>query len=234
MQTRRCWSLRTVSRSRRNKMDLVRQAPDDLSRFPETRTVCVSALEGTGLSDLEDAVLPGSAPGRGTSRNPSPQVNGRCVRLRSARMRSGSRRFLPRRVRTGSGCGTAQSARARLGEITERMSRRLLDSISGRFASQVNRRPCGQKQDMEKAIHWFRRDLRLTDNTALWNARKVSQVIRCSAGDDEFLARPDVGAPESGFCWSSQAAFRGIERSNGRLWCCAATRRRRFLRSRPK
>ncbi len=72
---------------------------------------------------------------------------------------------------------------------------------------------------MQKAIHWFRRDLRLTDNTALWNARQAArQVVPVFCWDDAYLARPDVGAPRVWFLLESLKRLSGaIECSNGRL-----------------
>lgn len=118
-----------------NKMDLVREAPDDMVRFPETRTVRMSALEGTGLSELEDAVLAGIGAGAGYFEE-SISASERQVRaLREALECVGG---------AADSCRAAcaldlaavqlQSARIRLGEITgEDVTEALLDSIFGTF-----------------------------------------------------------------------------------------------------
>ncbi len=72
---------------------------------------------------------------------------------------------------------------------------------------------------MRRAIHWFRRDLRLADNTALFRARsEAAQVIPVFCLDDHILSRPDVGAPR---VWFLLESLRELERKvasrNGRL-----------------
>ena len=48
---------------------------------------------------------------------------------------------------------------------------------------------------MKRVIHWFRRDLRLSDNTALFEAgRRAEQVIPVFILEDAFRTGPDVGA----------------------------------------
>ena len=45
------------------------------------------------------------------------------------------------------------------------------------------------------AIHWFRRDLRIMDNTALSEATKrAERVIPAFVLEDAFRTGPDVGA----------------------------------------
>lgn len=72
---------------------------------------------------------------------------------------------------------------------------------------------------MKKVIHWFRRDLRLEDNTALLAAgEKASQVVPVFCWDDEYLSRPDVGAPRVWFLRESLVELaEGIRKCNGRL-----------------
>ncbi len=118
-----------------NKMDLVRQAPDDLSRFPETRTVCVSALEGTGLSDLEDAVLAGIGAGAGYFEE-SISASERQVRTLDEALACvrGAADSCRAECALDLAAVQLQSARARLGEITgEDVTEALLDSIFGTF-----------------------------------------------------------------------------------------------------
>ena len=48
---------------------------------------------------------------------------------------------------------------------------------------------------MKRIIHWFRRDLRLHDNTALFEAcRQSEHVIPVFIFEDAFRTGPDVGA----------------------------------------
>ena len=48
---------------------------------------------------------------------------------------------------------------------------------------------------MKTVLHWFRRDLRVSDNTALYEAeRREEQVIQVFVIEDAFLTGPDVGA----------------------------------------
>ncbi len=72
---------------------------------------------------------------------------------------------------------------------------------------------------MKRVIHWFRRDLRLADNAALYAARSAAaQVIPVFCLDDHILSRPDVGASR---VWFLLESLREIERKiaarNGRL-----------------
>ena len=72
---------------------------------------------------------------------------------------------------------------------------------------------------MKVALHWFRRDLRLADNTALWNARaQAERVVPVFCWDDAILSRPDVGAPRVWFLAESLAELgQSVEQRNGRL-----------------
>ena len=48
---------------------------------------------------------------------------------------------------------------------------------------------------MKTVIHWFRRDLRVSDNTALAEAaRRAENVIPVFIFEDAFRTGPDVGA----------------------------------------
>ena len=62
---------------------------------------------------------------------------------------------------------------------------------------------------MKKVIHWFRRDLRVTDNTALSEAiRRAEQVIPVFVLEDAFQTGPDVGAARAAFLLRSAEALR--------------------------
>lgn len=53
---------------------------------------------------------------------------------------------------------------------------------------------------MKTVIHWFRRDLRVSDNTALAEASRRSEVVRpLFILDDDILGAPDMGAARVGF-----------------------------------
>ena len=62
---------------------------------------------------------------------------------------------------------------------------------------------------MKKVIHWFRRDLRVTDNTALSEAaRRAEQVIPVFVLEDAFRTEPDVGAARAAFLLRSVESLR--------------------------
>src|SRR6185503_16174845 len=62
---------------------------------------------------------------------------------------------------------------------------------------------------MKKVIHWFRRDLRISDNTALSEAvRRSEQVIPVFIVEDAFRTGPDVGAARLTFLLQSLASLR--------------------------
>jgi deoxyribodipyrimidine photo-lyase len=62
---------------------------------------------------------------------------------------------------------------------------------------------------VKKAIHWFRRDLRVTDNTALdAAARRAEQVIPVFVLEDAFRTGLDVGAPRAAFLLQSLECLR--------------------------
>jgi deoxyribodipyrimidine photo-lyase len=69
------------------------------------------------------------------------------------------------------------------------------------------------------AIHWFRRDLRLRDNSALAEAqRRHGAVLPVFILDDALLARSDMGAPRVAFLLESLAELgRALERLESRL-----------------
>ena len=62
---------------------------------------------------------------------------------------------------------------------------------------------------MKRVIHWFRRDLRLHDNTALAEAcRQAEQVIPVFILEDALRSGPDVGAARLQFLFNSAAELR--------------------------
>lgn len=69
---------------------------------------------------------------------------------------------------------------------------------------------------MKKIIHWFRRDLRLADNSALLAARQqAEQVIPIFCWDNHILSRPDTGAPRVWFLRESLLELAESVRSRG-------------------
>ena len=69
---------------------------------------------------------------------------------------------------------------------------------------------------MKKVIHWFRRDLRLHDNTALFEAcRQAQHVVPVFILEDAFRTGPDVGAARLLFLLRSLAALREQLRAHG-------------------
>jgi len=62
---------------------------------------------------------------------------------------------------------------------------------------------------VKKVIHWFRRDLRVSDNTALSEAtRRAEQVIPVFVLEDAFRTGPDVGAARAAFLLQSLESLR--------------------------
>ena len=62
---------------------------------------------------------------------------------------------------------------------------------------------------MKTVIHWFRRDLRVSDNTALSEAaRRAEQVIPVFIFEEAFRTGPDVGAARLAFLLQSVEALR--------------------------
>ena len=62
---------------------------------------------------------------------------------------------------------------------------------------------------MKTVIHWFRRDLRVSDNTALSEAAKRAEtVIPVFIFEDAFRTGPDVGAARLGFLLQSVESLR--------------------------
>src|ERR1043166_3843286 len=62
---------------------------------------------------------------------------------------------------------------------------------------------------MKLAIHWFRRDLRIADNTALHHASKRSErVLPVFILEDALRTGPDVGAARLAFLLQSLDALR--------------------------
>lgn len=62
---------------------------------------------------------------------------------------------------------------------------------------------------MKRVIHWFRRDLRISDNTALSEAaRRAEEVIPVFILEDPFRTRPDVGAARLAFLLQSLETLR--------------------------
>ena len=72
---------------------------------------------------------------------------------------------------------------------------------------------------MKTVIHWFRRDLRVTDNTSLWQAYSASdRVIPVFCWDDAILTAPDVGPARVNFLLRSlEALSRNLESLGHRL-----------------
>jgi deoxyribodipyrimidine photo-lyase len=66
---------------------------------------------------------------------------------------------------------------------------------------------------MKIALHWFRRDLRLSDNTALWHAAQDSDLIYpLFIFDPKIFAAPDLGAARVHFLLESlQALQKNLE-----------------------
>jgi deoxyribodipyrimidine photo-lyase len=62
---------------------------------------------------------------------------------------------------------------------------------------------------VKRVIHWFRRDLRVSDNTALFEAAKsAEQVIPVFILEDAFKTGPDVGAARAAFLLNSVDSLR--------------------------
>ena len=62
---------------------------------------------------------------------------------------------------------------------------------------------------VKRVMHWFRRDLRVTDNTALSEAaRRAEQVIPVFVLEDAFRTGPDVGAGRAAFLLRSLESLR--------------------------
>ena len=62
---------------------------------------------------------------------------------------------------------------------------------------------------MKRVIHWFRRDLRVTDNTALSEAaRRAEQIVPVFVLEDRQRPGPDVGAARMGFLLQSLEVLR--------------------------
>ncbi len=72
---------------------------------------------------------------------------------------------------------------------------------------------------MTTLLHWFRRDLRVADNTALSHAaRDAGRVIPVFILDDTYLADPNVGAARFRFLRESlEELERSLPRAGGRL-----------------
>ena len=62
---------------------------------------------------------------------------------------------------------------------------------------------------MKTVIHWFRRDLRVSDNVALSEAAKrAEQVVPVFIFEDAFHTGPDVGAARLAFLLQSVESLR--------------------------
>jgi len=72
---------------------------------------------------------------------------------------------------------------------------------------------------MRIALHWFRRDLRLADNTALdAAARHADLVVPLFVLDERLLHAPDIGAPRVAFLLDSlRSLAHDLERAGSRL-----------------
>ncbi len=73
--------------------------------------------------------------------------------------------------------------------------------------------------DQKTALMWFRRDLRITDNTALFHAlRENDQVVGVFVLDDAILRARDIGAARTAFLFGSLEALNAdFGRHGGRL-----------------
>jgi deoxyribodipyrimidine photo-lyase len=72
---------------------------------------------------------------------------------------------------------------------------------------------------MRIALHWFRRDLRLADNTSLHAASRAADVVLpLFVLDDRLLAAADIGAPRVAFLLAALRALADdLERAGSRL-----------------
>src|SRR5687767_5851986 len=69
---------------------------------------------------------------------------------------------------------------------------------------------------MKRVLHWFRRDLRLHDNTALFEAcRRAERVVPVFILEDALQTGPDVGAARLQFLLRSLAELRDALRAIG-------------------
>ena len=67
---------------------------------------------------------------------------------------------------------------------------------------------------MTSIVHWFRRDLRVTDNTSLARAaRDADRVIPVFILDDHYAADPNVGPSRYRFLAESLAEARAARAS---------------------
>jgi len=66
---------------------------------------------------------------------------------------------------------------------------------------------------LKTVLHWFRRDLRVTDNTSLWQAYSESdRLVTVFCWDDAILQSPDVGPARVNFLLRSlEALSRNLE-----------------------
>src|SRR4051812_12862058 len=72
---------------------------------------------------------------------------------------------------------------------------------------------------MTTAIHWFRRDLRLTDNTALEAAAKCQTVVPVYVVSEWHKEHHWCGAHRQAFlCGCLQSLHRNLESKGGRLF----------------
>lgn len=73
----------------------------------------------------------------------------------------------------------------------------------------VSRTTCVSLTAVKRVIHWFRRDLRVSDNTALHEAaRSAEMVIPVFILEDAFKTGPDVGAARAAFLLHSVDSLR--------------------------
>jgi len=81
-----------------------------------------------------------------------------------------------------------------------------------------NRNICQSGRDIPvpRLIHWFRRDLRLTDNTALAAAlARAEEVVPVFVLDPAILGRPDTGVPRVAFLCAALAGLDAGCRAHG-------------------
>ena len=79
--------------------------------------------------------------------------------------------------------------------------------------------PHGTLSGLKTALHWFRRDLRITDNTALWQAyTEGDRLVAAFCWDEAILKSPDVGPARVHFLLRSlEALSRNLESLGHRL-----------------
>src|SRR5450432_3086572 len=116
-------------------------------------------------------------------------------------------------------CPSACSAGSRTGSACARSSRR--SSTTGARRSNRSSAPPARHREARRLtiLHWFRRDLRIADNTALAHAaRDAGRVIPVFVLDDHYAHDPNVGPARFRFLRESlEHLERALPLSGGRL-----------------